>query len=181
MTTDNETTELEEQLAEARAQIERLQTAAADAEARAATARAEVKSATDAHDGLRAELAEASAARDAAQSELAALHEHAGGLQARLRDAATKYREARLSSAPDVPADLVPELETLEEIDREFEAAQRVVGQLREKIEREAVEQHRSARIPAGAPARRAQDVSALSPGEKIRIGIQQRDERQAR
>lgn len=59
---------------------------------------------------------------------------------------------------------------------REFEAAQRVVGQLREKIEREAVEQARAARVPAGAPARRGADVSSLSPGEKIKLGLQRLD-----
>jgi len=107
--------ELEEQLADARAQIEALQAAAAGAEARAATARDEV---------------------------MAARAEH----------------------------------ETVEEIDREFEAAQRVVGQLREKIEREAVEQARAARVPPGAPARRGQDVSSLSPGEKIKLGLQRLD-----
>lgn len=179
--TDNETTELEEQLVEARAQIEQLQASAADAEARAATARAEIKSSSEAQEHLRAELAEATAACDEARGELSGMQQRMDGMQAQLREAASKYRAARLSSAPDVPHDLVPELDTIEDIDREFESAQRVVGQLREKIEREAVEQHRSARIPAGAPPRRQQDVSSLPASEKIRIGIQQRDERNAR
>ena len=178
---DDETAELEEQLAEARAQIESLQASAADAEARAATARGEVTAANDATGELRAQLAESEAARDGVQGELSVLQSDVTGLRSQLREAAAKYREVRLSSAPDVPHDLVPELETIEEVDREFEAAQRVVGQLREKIEREAGEQKRSVRVPPGSPARRPADTSALSAGEKIRLGLQQADERQGR
>ena len=58
--------ELEEQLADARAQIETLQTAAADAEARAATARDEVTAARGEHDAMRSQLADAEGARDQA-------------------------------------------------------------------------------------------------------------------
>jgi len=168
--------ELEEQLADARAQIEALQAAAADAEARAATARDEVTAARGEHDALRSQLAEAEGARDQAHGTIAELESRADAVRGQLRDSVLKYREARLSAAPDIPHDLVPEHETVEEIDREFEAAQRVVGQLREKIEREAVEQARAARVPPGAPARRGQDVSSLSPGEKIKLGLQRLD-----
>ena len=171
----DEREDLEEQLAEARAQIESLQAAAADAEARAATAGADAKTAREQHDELTARLTEAETAREAAAGELTELRSGVQALEGQLREATVRYREARLAGAPDIPADLVPELATIEEIDREFEAAQRVVGQLREKIEKEAVEQHRSARVPAGAPSRRSQDVSALSPSEKIRLGLQQR------
>ena len=150
MTNDSDTTELEDRLAEALAQVEELQASAADAEARATTARAELKSAAEERDGLRGQL----------------------------REAAAKYREARFAATPDVPEDLVPELATIEEIDREFEAAQRVVGQLREKLEQEAADQKRRTRVPAGAPARRQADVSSLSASEKIRLGLQRLDER---
>ena len=44
---DSDTNELEEQLIDARAQIETLQASAADAEARATTARVELKAAAD--------------------------------------------------------------------------------------------------------------------------------------
>ena len=172
---DNES-ELEEQLADARVQIEALQAAAADAEARAATARDEVNAARAEHDALRSQLADAQGARDEAHGTIAELESRADEARGQLRDAVVRYREARLSAAPDIPHDLVPEHDTVEEIDREFEAAQRVVGQLREKIEREAVEQARAARVPAGAPARRSQDVSSLSPGEKIKLGLERLD-----
>ena len=172
---DNES-ELEEELADARAQIEALQAAAADAEARVATARDEVNAARAEHDALRSQLAEAEGARDEAHGTIAELESRADETRGQIRDAVARYRQARLSAAPDIPHDLVPEHETVEEIDREFEAAQRVVGQLREKIEREAVEQARAARVPPGAPARRAQDVSSLSPGEKIKLGLERLD-----
>lgn len=147
---DSDTNELEDQLAEAFARIEELQTEAADAEARAATAQAELGAATEAQEALRGQL----------------------------REAAVKYREARFAATPDVPQDLVPELATIEEIDREFESAVRVVGQLREKLEKEAAEQKRTARVPIGAPARRQADVSSLSASEKIRLGLQRLEER---
>jgi len=160
---------LQEELADAQAQIEALQSAAADAEARAITARAELAS-------LRAELAEAHAARDSAQAELVEAQAEIASAQAELieartllREAALRYRDARLAAAPHIPADLVPS-ETIEEIDQQLEAAQKVVVQLREKLEAEA----RPARVPAGAPARRAPDLSTLSPTEKIKLGLQQ-------
>jgi chromosome segregation ATPase len=148
MTDTFDTSELEEQLAEAFARIEELQTSAADAEARAATAQAELKAAAHSQEELREML----------------------------REAASRYRAARLAATPEVPEDLVPELETIEEIDREFESAVRVVEQLREKLEKEA--KPRVARVPAGSPARREADVSSLSPGEKIRLGLQSLEER---
>jgi chromosome segregation ATPase len=149
MTGDSDTTELEEQLAEALARIDELQMEAADAQARAATVQAELKAAAHSQEELRSML----------------------------REAAGKYRAARLAATPDVPADLVPELETIEEIDREFESATRVVEQLREKLEKEAAKSVRG-RVPAGSPARREADVSSLSPGEKIRLGLRRLEER---
>lgn len=173
----SDVSELEEQLAEALARIESLQTGAADAEARYATARAELKAATDAQSEVLARLESAEAERDAAQGRIAELEADGEGLRGQLREAAVKYRQARLAAAPEVPHDLVPELQTIEEIDREFESAVRVVGQLREKLEREAAERKPArGRVPVGAPARRQHDLSSLSPGEKIRIGLQRLD-----
>ena len=172
MKRDSELTELEEQLADARTQIESLQATAADAEARATTARGELKAAADTRDALQARLAELEGERDSAHGRIAQLESEGDGLRGQLREAATRYREARFAAAPDVPQDLVPELATIEEIDREFDSALRVVGQLREKLEREAADK-RPVRVPVGAPGRRAQDVSSLSASEKIRVGLQ--------
>jgi hypothetical protein len=88
-----------------------------------------------------------------------------------------KYREAKLAAAPEVPPDLVPASETLAEIDEGFEAAQRVVSQLRERM----AEERQSARVPVGSPVRRAPDLSALSPSEKIRMGLRDLAEREGR
>ena len=124
--------ELDDRLAEARAQIESLQTAAADAEARAATARKDQKEAREARSAAEAQLAEAAASREAVDGELSLLRAEVEEARSRLGEAAVKYREAKLASAPEIPPDLVPPAESLSEIDEGFEAAQRVVGQLRE-------------------------------------------------
>jgi len=168
---NTDVTNLEDQLADARSQIDSLQSAAADAEARALTARAEADSLRETQADLQALLVESESGRDVANGEVQ-------GLREQLRAAAARYREARLASAPDVPHDLVPQLDTIDDVDREFEAAQRIVGQLRERIQQEAVQERQAARVPAGAPGRRAGDTSALSPGEKIRLGLQQLSER---
>jgi chromosome segregation ATPase len=149
------------------AEVEALQAAAADAEARAATARGELAAARERLSGLEVEVLEAQSARDSALGELSQV-------RSQLREAAVKYRAARLAGAPEVPDDLVPEAEDLEEVDRRFESAQRIVGRLRERLQEEG----RSKRTPAGAPVRRSPDVSALTAAEKIKLGLQQAAER---
>ena len=89
-----------------------------------------------------------------------------------------KYGEAKLASAPEIPRELVPAVERLTEIDEAFEAARLVAAQLRERIE----EERQSARVPVGSPTRRGPaDLLALSASEKIRLGLQQLSEREAR
>lgn len=155
--------EPDDRLAEAQAQIESLQTAAADAEARAATARKELKEAREARSAAEAQLTEAAAAREAVEGELLLLRTEIEEARSRLGEAAVKYREAKLASAPEIPPDLVPSAQSLSEIDEGFEAAQRVVGQLRERIQ----EERRPARVPVGSPPRRAPDLfGAFGVGE---------------
>ncbi len=161
--TDNNAAEIEERLADALERVEALQSEAADAEARAATAieqAAETASQREAND---AELAEARRERDELREQLA--------------DAAVRYREARLAAHADVPPEMVAEAVSLEEIDRQFEAAQKVVAQLKDRMKQE----QQSARVPVGSPGRRAADPSSLSAGEKIRLGLQQLAERGGR
>lgn len=153
---DPETSALKEQLADAEAQIDSLQTAVADAEARAAT-----------HDDRIVAL----------QGELEAARSDTERLSARLRDSALKYREARLAGSPHIPADLVT-AEEIEEIDGQLVAAERVVTQMQERLEKER--RRESPPIPAGSPVRRAPDYSSLPPAEKIKLGLQQRAEGQA-
>jgi hypothetical protein len=166
--------ELEERLADAQAQIELLQAAAADAEARAATSREELTVAREARSNLEAALAEASAAREAAKGELFQARSEVEEMRSQLAEAAVKYREAKLASAPDVPQDLVPAAGSLAEIDEGFEAAQRIAGQLRERIQ----EERQQARVPVGSPPRRAPDLSGLSASEKIKLGLRELSER---
>jgi len=147
---DPETSALKEQLADALTQIDSLQTAVADAEARAATGR----------DRLAALQGEMEAARGENER-----------LGARLRASAVKYRDARLAASPEIPADLVTG-EELEEIEGQLAAAERVVAEMREKMERER--RRETPPVPAGAPVRRAPDFSGLPPAEKIRVGLEQ-------
>ena len=146
---DPETSALKEQLADALAQIDSLQTAVADAEARAATGR----------DRLAALQGEMEAARGENER-----------LGARLRESVIKYRDARLAAAPEIPSDLVT-AEEMEEIEGQLAAAERVMSEMREKMERER--RREAPPVPAGAPVRRAPDFSGLPPGEKIRVGLQ--------
>jgi chromosome segregation ATPase len=167
----------DERLIEAQARIETLEAAAADAEARAATARTELAATKEARSNAEAQLAETAAAREAAEGETSRLRSDVEEARSRLSEAAVKYRAAKLAASPDVPADLVPETESLAEIDEGFEAAQRVVGQLRERM----AEERQAARVPVGSPVRRAPDLSALPAAEKIKLGLREMAEREGR
>ncbi len=162
--------DLEEQLAEAQAQIEALQSSAADAEARAETLREKVSR-------MESDLAAAESVSTSAHGELAQTRGELEEARSHLREAVVKYRAARLAAAPEVPHDLVPAAESLEEIDRGFESALRVVSRLRERMQ----EERPVSRVPAGSPARRAPDLSGLSPAEKIRMGLRDLSEREGR
>lgn len=152
---DPETSAVKEQLAEALAQVDSLQAAVADAEARAAT-----------HSDRIAAL----------QGELDAARADSERLDTRLRESALKYREARLAASPHVPPELVTG-EEQEEIDEQLAAAEHVVSQMRERVEKERRQE--SPPVPAGSPVRRAPDYSQLPSGEKIKLGLQQLAERE--
>lgn len=152
---DSETSALKEQLSEAQAQVDSLQAAVADAEARAAT-----------HSDRIATL----------QGDLDAARADSERLSSRLRESALKYREARLAASPHIPPELVTSEEP-EEIDEQLAAAERVVSEMRERVEKERRQE--SAAVPAGSPVRRAPDYSQLPPGEKIKLGLQQLAERE--
>src|SRR5581483_4742290 len=153
--------ETQESLAEALAEVDRLQAAVADAAARAAAQREQT-------DAIRTQLTAAEAELAQSSAEKEALAQQLGDTQQQLADSVQRYREARLQAAPEVPAELVSG-ESLEEIDRQFEAAQRIVSEMRGRLETEV----QQARVPVGAPPRRAQDLSALSSQEKIRLGLE--------
>ena len=158
---------LQDQLAEAQAEVEQLQTIAADREARAAQIQEDLATTQTERDRLSSELAETQAQIAARDEDLSAAQADVVSLQASLRSAGVKYREAILASQPEVPPDLVGG-ETVEEVDQQLQAALRMVAQMRGHLESQA----QAVRVPTGAPPRRPPDLSALSPGEKILYGL---------
>lgn len=184
---DPELIALRDQLAEAVAQIEALQAQAADATARAetyaqraseleaalASTRDELAQARSTAEALQGDLHQARAEADSAHAEIQSLRAQLAEAGARLSEAALRYREARLAAAPHIPADLVSG-RTIEEIDQQMEAAGRVVSQVRDRLQQE----DRSARVPLGSPPRRPPDLSALSPHQKIKLGLEERSRR---
>jgi len=81
--------------------------------------------------------------------------------------AVTKYRAAVLASESGIPQDLVKG-ESLDEIDASLELARGIISKVRQQLEVEA----ESNKVPAGAPPRMPQDLSALSPAEKIAYAL---------
>jgi len=84
-----------------------------------------------------------------------------------LSGAVTKYRAAVLASAPGIPEELVKG-ESIDEIDASLEMARGIVSKVRQQLEVEA----EANKVPAGAPPRMPQDLSALSPAEKIAYAL---------
>jgi len=174
---EDELSALQEQLAEARAENERLQAKAADREARAlhldelngqlreqlATAQADLSAGQGELSSVQADLSAAQAGLSAAQAEKDDLH-------ARLQAAVGKYREVLLAAAPEVVQEMVAG-ESIEEVDAAMERARQTVLQVRERLESQA----QAGRVPTGSPPRTALDLSALSPVEKIRLGLSQK------
>lgn len=159
----DELTALQDELTEARAELERLQMQAADREARASHVEAQLQQ-------TRAELASARQETEARDAELTELRERAEGLDAQVRSSAGRYRELALERAPELPAELVSG-ETVEEVEAALQRARETVARVRGHLESQA----QAERVPVGAPPRSAPDLSALSAEEKIRVGLQQR------
>jgi Lon protease-like protein len=84
-----------------------------------------------------------------------------------LASAVAKYRAAVLANAPHIPEELVKG-ETVEEIDASLEMARGVVARVRQQLEADA----EANKVPTGAPARTSQNLSALSPAEKIAYAL---------
>lgn len=165
---DEEVVLLEEQLATAHADIERLQTQIADLAARDSQRDTELQE-------LRTQLQTSRVDAEAAQSQLAAqadetqrLREAISQAESQSREALQRYREAALQREPHLPADLVTG-ETVSELDAAIDRARQTVAQVRQHLEQQA----QALRVPAGAPARGSPDTSDLSAGEKIRLGLQ--------
>ena len=92
------------------------------------------------------------------------------GMTAQLSQAMEAYRASLLEADPGLPADLVAG-DTVEELQASHARARQIVEQVRGSLEEQALME----RTPSGAPARGDADVSALSPEEKIRLGLSRR------
>ena len=159
---DEEVVLLEEQLAAAHADIERLQARLGELDTQAT--------------GRETELVEQRRRVEAADAQLAQRNEEIEVLHAALEAAdaggradAARYREAVLAREPDLPAELVGG-DSVTEIDDAIARVRQMVAQVRQHLEQQA----QASRIPTGAPVRSAPDLSALSATEKIRLGLQQ-------
>ena len=108
-----------------------------------------------------------------ARAEAAANSEDAAALRAQLADVLDRYRALLLAGDPDVPEDLVRG-ETAAELEASYERAAGLVDRLRRRAAEQSAQDRVPARVPAGAPARRGPDASALSPQQKIMLGLQQ-------
>ncbi|MFQ5872855.1 MAG: hypothetical protein ACE5JL_03515 [Dehalococcoidia bacterium] len=171
--TDEELTALQEELAAARAEAERLSEAAADRQARAAHLEEVATALRQDLTSAQAELVEARDQLIARDQELATVQDELAEARTEATTAALKYRDAILAAEPWLPADMVAG-DTVAQIDEALDKARRTVVQVRQHLE----EQAQQARVPTGAPPRRPPDLSSLSPLEKVKLGLQQRAER---
>ena len=111
-------------------------------------------------DSMQARITQLEQGISSRDSDLAAIKESLSG-------AVAKYRAAVLASAPEIPGELVKG-ESIAEIDASLEQARGIVSKVRQQLESEA----EANKVPAGAPERTQQDLSALSPAEKIAYAL---------
>jgi chromosome segregation ATPase len=147
---------LREQLASARAEVERLERDAANAVAESAF--------------LRDDLRASHEAAATASAEAATFREQLETAGQKAQAAAERYRDLVVRTEPALPADLIAGGD-VDAIDASVTAARAIVGRVRSHIESQA----QTARVPAGAPPRAAPDLSSLTPEQKIRHGLANR------
>jgi hypothetical protein len=111
-------------------------------------------------DDLQARIALLEQGISSRDSELTVIKESLSG-------AVAKYRAALLATAPEIPQELVKG-ESIDEIDASLEQARGIVSKVRHQLESEA----EANKVPTGAPERTPQDLSALSPAEKIAYAL---------
>ena len=111
-------------------------------------------------DDLQARIAQLEQGVSSRDSEMAVL-------KGSLSGAVAKYRAALLATAPEIPTELVKG-ESIDEIDASLEQARGIVSKVRQQLEADA----EANKVPAGAPERTPQDLSALSPAEKIAYAL---------
>ena len=114
-----------------------------------------------------ARISELEAALGEAESAVSRRVEEIEGVNARLAQAVEMYRTSLLAAEPDVPEDMVQGA-SVEAVQESLERARQMVAQIRGRLEAQASME----RTPLGTPARSAPDMSALSPQEKILMGL---------
>ena len=84
-----------------------------------------------------------------------------------LREAVAGYKSRVLQMNPGITEELING-DTIEALNTSLEKAINLVGRVKKSVEKEIS----NIKVPAGAPGRRASDLSALSPREKIQYAI---------
>ena len=84
-----------------------------------------------------------------------------------LAEAVASYKAVVVERNPEVMEELISG-DTIGAINESLEKAKNLIGRVRQGLETEISQ----TKVPAGAPERRAPDVSALSPREKIQYAI---------
>jgi hypothetical protein len=92
-------------------------------------------------------------------------------LKATLDDTVSAYRKLAVSSSPLYSDDMISG-SSVEEIDASIKKVNGLVKKMRSSLEAEL----KDLTIPAGAPERSAPDLSGLSPRDKIKYGIQDKN-----
>ena len=103
------------------------------------------------------------------QAEGEALRAERSNLQQAQAAAITKYLDAVKAANPAIPGDAIAG-DTIEDIDTSAAKATSIA----EAVKASLAAQAKETKVPAGAPTRTL-DLSALSPEEKIRVGLQQK------
>ena len=104
------------------------------------------------------------------EANLAQRDEESEALRQEMAQAVSQYRTLLLSSAPDVPEELVRG-ETLANVDESFISARQVVEKVRNQLEAQTSHE----RVPVGAPTRGSAALSTLSAREKIAYALARR------
>ena len=104
---------------------------------------------------------------DALSQSQAEAEERLSAISGSLAGAVASYKALAIETNPEVVEELISG-DTIEAINESLEKARSVIGKVRQGLESEIS----LSRVPAGAPERRAADLSALSPSEKIQYGI---------
>lgn len=104
---------------------------------------------------------------DGLKKSLTELKTESDGLSENLARTIAAYREITLQANPGVLAEFITG-SSVDEINDSLKNAQVLVDKVRQEIETETTQ----TRIPAGAPSRSVQDITSLSPREKIQRAL---------